>query len=35
MFSPKWRTSRRQYGVVHERDVAELKPPGTVVVKLE
>ena len=22
MFSPKWRTSRRQYGVVHERDVA-------------
>ena len=27
MFSTKWQTSRRQYGVVHERDVAELKPP--------
>jgi len=27
MFSPKWRTSRRQYGVVQERNVAELKPP--------
>jgi hypothetical protein len=22
MFSAKWQTSRRQYGAVHERDVA-------------
>ncbi len=27
MSSGKWRTSNRRYGVVHERDIAELEPP--------